>query len=94
MSNQHNEEALEQIHEEVLEQDTKGLLDNDINNISKQYNLNVDDDRDEILQFISENIFYNNKEDIERMYKDVPRHLKHLSKDKLKALFHIFAGKF
>ena len=59
MSNQHNEQTLEQIHEQVLEDDLKGLIDDEISNISYLYGLDADDDRDEILTFISENIFYN-----------------------------------
>jgi len=59
MSNQHNEQTLEQIHEQVLEDDLKGLIDDEISNISYLYGLDADDDRDEILTFIAENIFYN-----------------------------------
>tara|TARA_B100001094_G_scaffold67552_1_gene63728 strand:- start:384 stop:569 length:186 start_codon:yes stop_codon:yes gene_type:complete len=59
MSNQHNEQTLEQIHEQVLEDDIKGLIDDEISNISYLYGLHTDDDRDEILTFIAENIFYN-----------------------------------
>ena len=59
MSNTHNEQTLEQIHEQVLEDDLKGLIDDEISNISYLYGLDADDDRDEILTFISENIFYN-----------------------------------
>jgi len=59
MSNIHNEQTLEQIHEQVLEDDAKGLIDDDIDEICYLYNLHADDDRDEILTFISENIFYN-----------------------------------
>ena len=54
-----NEQAFEKIFDEVLEQDKKGLLENKINQICYLYNLHVDDDRDEILGFIAESIFYN-----------------------------------
>ena len=59
MSNTTNEQTLEQIHEQVLEDDVKGLIDDEISNISYLYGLHTDDDRDEILTFIAENIFYN-----------------------------------
>ena len=59
MSNIHNEQTLEQIHEQVLEDDAKLLLTEEIDEISYLYNLHADDDRDEILGFIAESIFYN-----------------------------------
>jgi len=59
MSNIHTEETLEQIHEQVLEDDAKLLLTEEIDEICYLYNLHADDDRPEILTFISENIFYN-----------------------------------
>ena len=59
MSNIHNEQTLEQIHEQVLEDDAKLLLTEEIDEISYLYNLHADDDRDEILNFIAESIFYN-----------------------------------
>jgi hypothetical protein len=55
MSNIHDNETLEMIYEDVLADDEKGLLVDEIDNI---YNLHADDDRDEILQFIAESIFY------------------------------------
>ena len=58
MSNTHNEQTLEQIFDEVLEQDSKGLLEYDIDEICYLYELDADDDRDEILQIIAENEFY------------------------------------
>ena len=58
-----------------------------------KYYLDADDDRDEILQFITENIFYNHQEDIDSMYRDVPVHLRHLNKEKLNTLFNIFSGR-
>ena len=58
MSNIHNEKQLEEIQAYVLEQDRKGLLENDIRDISIMYNLHADDDRDAILEHIEESIFY------------------------------------
>jgi len=54
-----NEQVFEKIFDEVLEQDKKGLLENEIEEICYLYDLHADDDRDEILGFIAENIFYN-----------------------------------
>tara|TARA_R100000951_G_scaffold43731_1_gene36952 strand:+ start:5341 stop:5541 length:201 start_codon:yes stop_codon:yes gene_type:complete len=62
MSNTHNEEQLEDIHYQVVEWDKKGLLDTEVNSIAVFYNLHQDDDRDEILQHIAENMFYNKEE--------------------------------
>ena len=58
MSNQHNEQTLENINHYVLEQDRKGLIDNEIDYMAFAYGLHPDDDRDEILEFIAESIFY------------------------------------
>ena len=60
MSNQTNDEILEKLHDEVIEMDSKGLLEEEIFTISDVYGLHEDDDRDEILQFIAERMFYNN----------------------------------
>jgi hypothetical protein len=54
-----NEQAFDKILHEVLEQDSKGLLEDDIEEICYLYELHADDDRDEILSFIAESIFYN-----------------------------------
>ena len=62
MSNLHSEEQLENIHNQVIEWDRKNQLDIEINSIAMAYNLHADDDRDEILQFIAESIFYDNYE--------------------------------
>ena len=62
MSNLHNEQQLENIHNQVIEWDRKNQLDIEINSIAMAYNLHADDDRDEILQFIAESIFYDNYE--------------------------------
>jgi len=60
MSNEINEQALEKLHEEIIIMDLKGQLEDEIFTISDIYGLHQDDDRDEILQFITENIFYHN----------------------------------
>ena len=60
MSNQTNEQVLERLLDEVVEQDSKGLLEEEIFTIADNYGLDEDEDRDEILQFIAERIFYNN----------------------------------
>jgi len=59
MSNTTKDQALEQIFEEVLDLDQQGLLEEDIQIICNVYGLHEDDDRDEILGFIAENMFYN-----------------------------------
>jgi len=59
MSNTHNEQTLEQIYEQVLEDDSKLLLTEEIDKICYLYELHADDDRDEVLSFIAESIFYN-----------------------------------
>ena len=58
MSNQHNEQTLENINHYVLEQDRKGLIDNEIDYMAFAHGLHPDDDRDEILEYIAESIFY------------------------------------
>ena len=59
MSNQHNEKEFEKIMQEVEQLDQEGMLEPDIEIICDVYGLHADDDRDEILFFIAENIFYN-----------------------------------
>jgi hypothetical protein len=59
MSNIHNERTLEQIHEQVLEDDAKLLLTDEIDEICYLYELHADDDREAILEFIAESIYYN-----------------------------------
>jgi len=54
-----NEQAFDKILHEVLEQDSKGLLEDEIEEICYLYELHADDDRDEILGFIAESIYYN-----------------------------------
>ena len=58
MSNHYNEQEMENIQNYVLEQDRKGLLQDEITDISIMYNLHQDEDRDEILEFITETILY------------------------------------
>ena len=60
MSNHTNEQVLERLLDEVVEQDSKGLLEEEIFIIADNYGLDEDEDRDEILQFIAERMFYNN----------------------------------
>lgn len=57
MSNTTNTMILENLFDEVLEQDAKGLLENEVNDISREQGLHVDDDRDEILEIITNRIF-------------------------------------
>ena len=62
MSNLHNEEQLqnqfETILDQLLDQDRKGLIDDEINTVARNYGLNEDDDRDEIINFLAEFILY------------------------------------
>ena len=58
MSNIYNQEQLENIHHQLLEQDRKGLIDDEINIIARNYGLHEDDDRDEIINFLAEFIFF------------------------------------
>ena len=58
MSNLHNEQQLENIHHQLLEQDRKGLIDDEINIIARNYGLHADDDRDEIINFLAEFILF------------------------------------
>ena len=62
MSNLHNQEQLqnqfETILDRLLEQDRKGLIDDEINTVARNYGLNEDDDRDEIINFLAEFILH------------------------------------
>ena len=62
MSNLHNQEQLENqfetILDRLLDQDKKGLIDDEINTVAKNYGLDEDDDRDEIINFLAEFILY------------------------------------
>ena len=59
MSNQVNDQAYEKIWDEVLELDSKGLLEEEIFTIADNYGLDEDINRQEILEFIAERMFYN-----------------------------------
>ena len=58
MSNIHNQEQLENIHHQLLEQDRKGLIDDEIHTIAKNYGFHQDVDCDEIINFLAEFISY------------------------------------
>lgn len=62
MSNLHNQEQLqnqfETILDRLLDQDRKGLIDDEINTVARNYGLNEDDDRDEIINFLAEFILH------------------------------------
>jgi hypothetical protein len=62
MSNLHNQEQLENqfetIIDQLLNQDRKGLIDDEINTVARNYGLDEDDDRDEIINFLAEFILY------------------------------------
>jgi hypothetical protein len=58
MSNKINDETLQRLYEDVVADDEAGLIDDVINEIARMNNLHPKDDRDEILQFIAENEFY------------------------------------
>ena len=62
MSNLHNQEQLqnqfETILDQLLDQDRKGLIDDEINTVARNYDLDEDDDRDEIINFLAEFILY------------------------------------
>ena len=51
---------LEEIYEGLVQDDAEGkkLINSSINDVARVYNLHVDDDRDEILQFLAESIYY------------------------------------
>ena len=51
---------LEEIHEGLVQDDAEGkkLINSSINDVARAYNLHVDDDRDEIIQFLAESIYY------------------------------------
>ena len=58
MTNKINDETLERLYEDVVADDEAGLIDDVINNVAYLNGLDSDDDRDEILQFIAEQEFY------------------------------------
>lgn len=61
MSNQHNEKEFEKIMQEVEELDQQGMLEADVQTVSRVYGLHEDDDRGEILFFIAENLYENGR---------------------------------
>jgi hypothetical protein len=58
MTNKINDETLERLYEDVVADDEAGLIDDVVNNVAYINGLDADDDRDEILQFIAEQEFY------------------------------------
>ena len=58
MSNKINDETLQRLYEDVVADDEAGLIDDVVNNVAYLRGLHADDDRDEILQFIAEQEFY------------------------------------
>jgi hypothetical protein len=58
MSNKINDETLQRLYEDVVADDEAGLIDDVVNNVAYLRGLHADDDRDEILQIIAENEFY------------------------------------
>ena len=58
MTNKINDETLERLYKDVVADDEAGLIDDVINNVAYLKGLDADDDRDEILQLIAEEEFY------------------------------------
>jgi hypothetical protein len=58
MSNKINDETLERLYEDAIADDERGLLEVKIKDMVLRYGLHQDDDRDEILQLIAEDEFY------------------------------------
>ena len=58
MSNKINDETLQRLYDDVVADDEAGLIDDVVNNVAYLRGLHADDDRDEILQIIAENEFY------------------------------------
>lgn len=57
MSNSINTMILENLFDHVLDQDKKGLLDDDIKEIAQDQGLDIHNDRDELLEIITNRIF-------------------------------------
>jgi hypothetical protein len=57
MSNAINTMILENLFDHVLDQDQKGLLDDEIKEIAQEQGLDIHNDRDEILELITNRIF-------------------------------------
>ena len=58
MSNKINDETLERLYQDAIADDERGLLEDKIRDMVLRYGLHQDDDRDEILQLIAEDEFY------------------------------------
>ena len=58
MTNKINDETLQRLYEDVVADDDRGLLEDKIRDMVLRYGLHQDDDRDEILQLIAEDEFY------------------------------------
>ncbi len=57
MSNAINDMILENLFDHVLDQDQKGLLDDEIKEIAQDQGLDIHNDRDELLEIITNRIF-------------------------------------
>jgi len=57
MSNTINTMILENLFDQVLDQDKQGLLDDDLNEIAQEQGLDIHNDRDELLEIITNRIF-------------------------------------
>jgi hypothetical protein len=57
MSNTIKTMILENLFDHVLDQDQKGLLDDEIKEIAQEQGLDIHNDRDEILELITNRIF-------------------------------------
>ena len=58
MSNKINDETLQRLYQDAIADDERGLLEVKIRDMVLRYGLHQDDDRDEILQLIAEDEFY------------------------------------
>jgi len=58
MSNKINDETLERLYQDAVADDERGLLEDKIRDMVLRHGLHADDDRDEILQLIAEDEFY------------------------------------
>jgi len=58
MTNKINDETLQRLYDDVVADDEAGLLEVKIRDMVLRYGLHQDDDRDEILQLIAEDEFY------------------------------------
>ena len=57
MSNDYYDYVMELIYLDIDSEDKKGLLDEKIDQISKEHNLHADDDRDDIKVKIAEEVY-------------------------------------